>query len=127
MLENACRDRSVISAAWGQGQGVVSGMVEADQYVWSHAGYELEAHVVDKDLQLLADPSGQPGLVEHAVPDAMRGVRCLKPSRLAELGAEVTRLMHCFGTPLDIEWTIAEGRLHILQARPITALPPAPH
>jgi rifampicin phosphotransferase len=30
------------------------------------------------------------------------------------------------GTPQDIEWALADGRLHLLQARPITALPHPP-
>ena len=30
------------------------------------------------------------------------------------------------GVPQDIEWALAEGRLWLLQARPMTALPPAP-
>jgi len=32
------------------------------------------------------------------------------------------RIATLFGSPQDVEWAIAGGRLHILQARPITAL-----
>ena len=55
----------------------------------------------------------------------MAGARC--PIRcyrdLAELGLRVERLFG--GTPQDIEWAVANGRLWLLQARPITNLPPA--
>ena len=31
-----------------------------------------------------------------------------------------------YGMPMDIEWAISDGEIAILQARPITNLPPAP-
>ena len=31
-----------------------------------------------------------------------------------------------FGRPQDIEWAVESGRVHLLQARPMTALPPPP-
>ena len=31
-----------------------------------------------------------------------------------------------FGTPQDIEWAYVDGHIWVLQARPITNLPPAP-
>jgi pyruvate,water dikinase len=43
---------------------------------------------------------------------------------LARLGQDVTRL--AAGQPQDIEWAWADGRLFLLQARPITSLYPLP-
>ncbi|MET8865285.1 PEP/pyruvate-binding domain-containing protein [Nonomuraea sp. NPDC004580] len=42
---------------------------------------------------------------------------------LATLGGRVAEV---FGRPQDIEWAHVAGRLHLLQARPMTALPPPP-
>ncbi|CAM06482.1 pyruvate,water dikinase [Saccharopolyspora erythraea NRRL 2338] len=42
---------------------------------------------------------------------------------LARLGREAERL---FGRPQDVEWAYADGRVSVLQARPMTALPPPP-
>ena len=39
---------------------------------------------------------------------------------LARIGGEVEAL---YGRPMDVEWAIEDGRIHVLQARPITALP----
>ncbi len=43
---------------------------------------------------------------------------------VAELARVVERL---FGAPQDVEWAIADDNVFVLQARPITALPVAPH
>jgi rifampicin phosphotransferase len=43
--------------------------------------------------------------------------------RLAEIGLNVE---HHFGIPQDMEWAYADGRFWVLQARPITNLPPQP-
>ena len=40
-----------------------------------------------------------------------------------ELTGIVRRIEQHFGVPQDIEWAVAQGRLHILQARPITTQP----
>src|SRR5699024_8423030 len=43
--------------------------------------------------------------------------------RLVRLGAEITGLL---GGALDIEWALDGDEIWIVQARPITAVPPAP-
>ena len=53
---------------------------------------------------------------EPAVPDAVL-------LQLARMGASIAK--H-FGRPQDIEWAWADGKLYILQSRPITALPEPP-
>ena len=120
------RDRCLISGAWGQGEGIVSGLVDTDEYVFHHEGYEHSARIADKDIQVTPDPSGAPGTVEAPVPEPLRAERCLSLQRLGELGAELIRLERFFGAPMDIEWTVCEGTLYILQARPITSLPDPP-
>ena len=45
-----------------------------------------------------------------------------QPARLAQIGIEIEDR----GAPQDIEWANADGQLWVLQARPITHLPPAP-
>ncbi|MCV2489224.1 PEP-utilizing enzyme [Geodermatophilus sp. YIM 151500] len=52
---------------------------------------------------------------------------CLTPARLAELRDVGRRLQHRLGGPQDVEWAYdRNGRLWLLQSRPITTLFPAP-
>ena len=39
-----------------------------------------------------------------------------------ELGSYCTKIRRFYGMPMDIEWAVSEGKVYILQARPITTL-----
>lgn len=54
------------------------------------------------------------------------GKAILSDAQAREIGAAVKQLEAHFGAPQDVEWAIDAEGLHILQSRPITALPPAP-
>ncbi|GAB3752245.1 PEP/pyruvate-binding domain-containing protein [Microlunatus parietis] len=93
------RDRFMIDAVSGLGEALVSGDVTPDHYLVDPTGGRLEFR---------SGGDGEPLL------DAGR------LARLAELGAAVRDL---FGGPQDLEWAIADGKIRLLQARPMTALP----
>ncbi|WP_336716166.1 PEP/pyruvate-binding domain-containing protein [Arthrobacter sp. USHLN218] len=95
------RGELVVEAAAGLGEAVVSGALTPDNYV-------LDVHGA-----LLRFTPGQGGAV-------------LVPAQLAGLASLAGRVQELFKRPQDIEWALAEGRLHLLQARPMTALPPEP-
>ncbi len=51
----------------------------------------------------------------------------LDEDRAREIAERAKAAERLFGSPMDIEWAIADGDVFILQARPITALPIDPH
>ena len=55
-----------------------------------------------------------------------RAGRLLTDEMLHDLAAVGRDVMRHFGQPQDIEWAVSGDRLFVLQARPITALPPPP-
>ncbi|MCB9777075.1 MAG: hypothetical protein H6742_00760 [Alphaproteobacteria bacterium] len=92
------RDEVLVSATGGLGDRLVSGEVDGD--AWTIRGQEATA------------TSRPEGCIDE---DTARRV-----ARLATDTAEA------LGHPVDIEWAVHDGRLALLQARPITALPTAP-
>ena len=62
---------------------------------------------------------------EQAVPQKPRLAPVLDDTAAAQLTALGVQIEQLFGLPVDIEWAWLEGQFSILQARPITALPPA--
>ncbi len=73
-------------------------------------------------------------MVIHSVPgggvthstDAGPGAASLPDPVLTELAALGRSVATHFGRPQDIEWAYADGRIWLVQARPMTALPPPP-
>lgn len=54
------------------------------------------------------------------------GSEVISPDQVAEIASLARRLAERLGSPQDVEWAVEGGRLHILQSRPITALPIEP-
>ncbi|HEY3845428.1 MAG TPA: rifamycin-inactivating phosphotransferase [Acidimicrobiales bacterium] len=118
-------NRKIVSveAAFGLGEALVSGRVNADVYR-VHDGEIVTKQIATKQVAMHASPSG--GTQE----DAIDPVRQPRPAltdaqvvRLAQLGRTIEA--H-FGHPQDIEWCLGDDGFQIVQSRPITTLFPIP-
>ncbi|MCS7167759.1 MAG: PEP/pyruvate-binding domain-containing protein [Gemmatales bacterium] len=106
----------LVEAAWGLGEGVVSGRVMPDRYrVRRDDGYLVQKEIAEKPIRV-----GRHGV--EPVPEEMRSRPCLTEAQLAELARLARQVESYFGQPRDVEWAFAEGKLWVLQARPITTL-----
>ena len=118
---NGRRDQTVISAAWGLGEAVVSGAVDTDDLVVAKAdGRMITRSTADKAIMT---GYAAAGTAERAVPADRRREPVLDDEAAAELTALGTRIEVHFGAPQDIEWARADGEFFVVQSRPITALP----
>jgi protein-tyrosine-phosphatase len=113
--------RLIVNAAFGLGEGVVSGRVAPDQFVVGKAlGREvLPAMVSDKKLAIVRGKNGV-GTEERKMPPEWRRRRSLSPAKLEKLNAVSIALESHFGYALDIEFGFVGDKLYILQARPVT-------
>ncbi len=120
------RQQVIVDGSPGLGEAVVSGKVTPDHFILIHRrfGWHITERVLGK-REVIVRPRPEGGTEQIAVPDP--GNLPLLPDRalyrLASLGASIQR--H-FGSPQDVEWAYAGGKLFILQARPMTALPEPP-
>jgi pyruvate,water dikinase len=114
-------DRVIIEAAFGQGEVVVSGMVEPDTYEVVKEGPKVQSvRVGHQALEIVRGADGADRQVTLSAADG--GRRVLSDQEilaLAELGLAVER--H-YGSPQDIEWAMAGGTTYLVQSRPITTL-----
>jgi rifampicin phosphotransferase len=117
------RDRLLISAVFGLGEGLVSGELDADSYEVHRISGRIDCQVADKGVQIVGIPGGTR---RAPVADDRRNERCLTDGQARQL-ADIGVALHARrGAPQDVEWTLADDRLWLLQSRPITALPPPP-
>jgi pyruvate,water dikinase len=104
----------LVEAAWGLGEGVVSGRVMPDRFhVDRDSGRVRKEEISTKQVQMtLAGP--------QTLSAAKQQESCLGTKQLRELYDLGRRIEEYYGSPRDVEWALADGRLWILQARPIT-------
>jgi pyruvate,water dikinase len=120
------RTELVANASYGLGEAVVSGEVTPDRFVMDKADLSLkEAVLGDKRVSIRS--ADEQGTITETVPQDRRAKLALTEGSARELGRLAVRVEQQFGgVPQDLEWAIADGRIWLLQARPMTALPPAP-
>jgi pyruvate, water dikinase len=115
------RDEIVIEAALGQGEVVVSGQVEPDTYVVAKAGPRLlHARVGKQSFEIVRGSDGEDLRVELG-PDES-GRRVLSDEEVLEVARVGLAAESHYGTPQDTEWAMAEGRIYLVQSRPVTAV-----
>ncbi|QDY09364.1 pyruvate, phosphate dikinase [Micromonospora sp. HM134] len=110
-------DVVLINASWGLGESVVSGAVTPDEVVVAPPGDVVRLTVGTKQTRL--DLRGH-GLVRSPVAEADRARSCVPPDGVARLVALGRRAEGLFGTAQDVEWAVADGRVWLVQARPVT-------
>lgn len=119
------RDEILVDASYGLGEAIVGGHVTPDSYRVARATGALR-EVVLGGKETRVDPLAEGGVTTLSVPEEQRTVAVLDEAALRELARTCVDIEARFGMPQDVEWARADGRLWILQARPITHLPPAP-
>ena len=110
----------IIESVYGLNQGLVDGMVEPDRWV------------LDRDKKNVL--SHQPAQRDHWMMPSDTGVKMMplpedysgRPPLSNEETSDVCKLAFqaeaLFKTPQDVEWTIKNDMLYVLQSRPITTL-----
>ncbi|MEX0702603.1 MAG: PEP/pyruvate-binding domain-containing protein [Planctomycetales bacterium] len=102
---NPLGDEMVVESSYGLGEAVVSGAVTPDTFI-------LDCRTRAKKSVSLGSVAQGNG---HPAPS-------LDDGQLDELARLAQRVEEFFGHPVDIEWGRANGRLALLQSRPIRGL-----
>lgn len=116
-------DEAVVDANWGLGESVVAGLVSPDHFVVSKVDRRVVAKALGaKQVSIWLAPGG--GTEERR--NYRREELTLSEAQLGELTDLLCRIEELYDRPMDVEWAYADGRLHVLQARPVTAYVPLP-
>jgi len=118
------RDRVVIDANPGLGEAVVAGLVTPDHAVLDAGNRVVSRREGNREVVIRSRPGGGTESVRGSTAAPRQGG--LSDRQLARLAALGRRIATHFGRPQDIEWAIAGDRIAVVQARPMTALPPPP-
>jgi len=116
---NGNKNEMQINASLGLGESIVSGKVTADSFICSKDGKVKSSVCGVKKMQIVyADR----GTREIPVEASLQKKLCLSEQEIKSLCSEAVKIEEHFGSPMDIEWAIKDGKIYILQARAITTL-----
>ncbi len=115
------RNQIVIEGAFGLGEVVVGGQVEPDTYVLDKKGPSIvSVRIGDKSHRIERGDDGKDRKVELRGNE--RKARVVGDDELLALAALAKRIEEHYGSPQDIEWASSQGKIYIVQSRPITTL-----
>jgi pyruvate, water dikinase len=114
------REEVVVTASWGLGESLVSGMVTPDTWVVRKADLAVKEERIGAKERMTVAVTG--GTREVSVPRLLRERASLSRVQVAELVKLAVELEEKMGRPVDIETAFAGDLLYLLQCRPITTL-----
>ena len=115
-------EKILIEAAWGLGEAVVSGTVTPDTYwVDKDTGEILEQQISEKNT-MFQKKSENGQTVQVPVPEDLKNKQVLDETELAQLVELGKKIQEHYQFPQDTEWAIENGKIFMLQSRPVTTL-----
>ena len=123
---NGERSEMIVNSSFGLGEAVVGGQVTPDTFIVDRTTLTSKETILGpKEHQIVYD--GDQGIKIEKVSESNQGISSLSDSMLTELCNAALKVEALYeGKPQDIEWAFCNGKLHLLQSRPITNLPVQP-
>ncbi len=118
-------NRKVVSidASFGLGEALVSGLVNADIYKVKE-GKIIEKKISTKKVAVYGLKEG--GTEQRDIDASKQNTQTLTDQQILQLEQTGRKIERYFGCPQDIEWCLYDGKIYVVQSRPITTLYPAP-
>lgn len=112
-----------IDASFGLGEALVSGIVSPDSYRVDKRGFKIiERRIAEKLVAIFPEKGG--GTRQATLAPALQSQTVLSDAEITALAKMGHTIETHYGTPQDIEWGMADGKIYLLQSRPITSLYP---
>lgn len=110
----------IVEAIWGLGEKIVQGAITPDHYEVDKSTLEvLSTKTVHQDIEMVKDGDGN---IDRKVPKSRIEKKKLTDKQIVEIATLGKRLQQHYFFPQDIEWAMENGRMYIVQTRPITTI-----
>jgi len=117
----ASSKQMMIEAGFGQGEAIVSGKVTPDTYFVDRDTYKIsEKKVSTQKWKLSMGPENDLMRIDFSYDDSNK--QKLPDEKIIELAKIGSRIEDHYGGPMDVEWCMEDGKLYVVQARPVTTL-----
>jgi len=111
----------IIEGSWGLGEAIVSGTVSPDNYVFDRKTKKvINKTIANKSVEII--PDGKKGTKVSPVPADRQNAQVLSEKDVEALASYAVKSETHYKKPQDMEWGIVDGKIYILQSRPITTI-----
>ncbi len=110
-------DKKIISALWGLGEGIVSGALDADNFILSNQGVEVQ---LASKTQGYFKNNKNNGIEKRSIEKENQNIRCLSDEQVRFIAQLLEQLETEMGAPQDIEFAFRKNEFFLLQTRPVT-------
>ncbi len=114
-------NQMIIEAGYGLGEAIVSGQITPDTYFVSKKHEILDRQKGSQEKALYRTSTGS-GNVWKELTLEQKSNLILSDKEIIELSKIIANIEKHYGFPVDIEWAIENGKIFIIQSRPITTL-----
>ena len=120
-------EKIAIEAVYGLGEAVVSGGVTPDLYLVDKKNFSIiHKMIARQEWQLTKSSKGNTDIeetnVQLPISEELQGKQKLSDREIIALAKLGTKIEKLYQFPQDIEWAREDGKLYIVQTRPITTL-----
>ncbi|MCC8161869.1 MAG: hypothetical protein LIO86_01555 [Lachnospiraceae bacterium] len=115
-------DTVMIEATWGLGEALVSGIVTPDNLWINKKTGEVTTEYISEKETMVVRLNERGGTKEVPVPDELKEAPVLTEDERRQLVELAKKIEAFYGKPEDIEWAIVDGKVYLLQSRPITTM-----
>ncbi|MBK22588.1 MAG: phosphoenolpyruvate synthase [Halobacteriovorax sp.] len=113
-------DHLLINSVYGVGEGLVSGLYDADNFkIEKESGKIIEQEITDKPKMLIQDTQKQEPKEVEVAEDKIN-ISSLNDEEIASLHKMAKDIEKLYRFPQDVEWAIQDNTVYLLQSRPVT-------
>jgi pyruvate,water dikinase len=117
---NHKNDNIIIEAAWGLGEGVVSGEITPDKYIISPDLNIIDKYIANKKIAITRDSAGNREVVK--LKESRSNAQVLTEKEIKVLSEFALQLEAHYKNPQDMEFAIENEEVYIVQTRPVTTM-----
>jgi len=112
----------IIEAGWGLGDAVVAGQITPDSYILDKKSLEIKNKKLNEQEFEYVRDTNLGRTVKKNIPPGKKNTQILSDTEIKKLAKLVLDIESHYQKPQDIEWAVEDGRLFIVQARPVTTM-----
>lgn len=118
---NSNKNEIVIEGVFGLGEGIVSGTIEPDTYIFDKESGEITSKRIGrKKVAFIKDEYGK--TIQEPVPMEKQEKQVFDEKELEELFKHGRNIEEHYEWPQDIEFAVEKGKVYIVQSRPVTTM-----